>query len=306
MRYPLNSFADKLRSDAYRRQGVALVVDAALDRPFREVVDVPALVDLLVAAVTQATVQDTIERHAAPGLQRLSALEGRVGDWVPEASRDDVEALLAATRVPPFAWAKEVVEPELFGQLLAPVLSEWLMQFVGRMPGVGGLAGAFAKRMRKRSSPEESSNPVGDRLRKLTVEFSKSTLGSLREAFRARIRSDEGRAIIAKIRTQAFRNTMDVPLQGWIVELKDLPWDRVAELAPAFAESFVRSDAFKSLARSEITAFVDAETTLGAFAERLGVLPDVRAYLRVQGEAVLEGLLENPDFLAWIDAPAPE
>ncbi len=301
----MNSFTDKLRSDTYRRQGVALVVDAALTRPFAEVVDVPALVDLLVSAVTEETVRDTIERHATPSLRRLAELEGTVGDWVPEVCRDEVEALLAATRVPPFAWAKDVVEPELFGQLLAPVLSEWLMQFVGRMPGVGGLAGAFAKRMRKRNS-EDSSNPVGERLKKLTVEFSKSTLGSLREAFRARIRSEEGRAIIATIRTQAFRNTMDVPLQGWIVELRDLPWEHVAELAPAFAENWIRSDAFKSLARSEITAFVDAETTLGEFAGRLGVLPDVRAYLRVQGEAVLEGLLENPAFLAWIDAPAPE
>lgn len=297
------AFAEKLADDAFRREGVALVVDAFLARSFRELVDVSALVELLQTAVSEASVADAIERHAGPGLRRLAELEGNVGDLIPEASREQIEATIAATRFPPLAWAKDVVDPELFARLLAPVLSEWLMQFVTRLPGVGGLAGAFAKRMRKRSSSEDGapeSSAVGDRLKKLTVDFSKSTLGSLREALRTRLRSEEGREIVAEIRRQAFHNTMDVPLDAWIVELRDLPWARVAELAPAFAERWIRQELALTIVRAEIAAFVEAEGTLGEMAERLGVLPDVRAYLRVQGEALLETLLENPRFVAWI------
>ena len=304
------SFAEKLADDAFRREGVGIVVDAILDRSLREVVDVGALVDLITDAITEATVNDVIERHAAPSLQRFAALEGNVGELVPEASRDAIEALIGATRLPPFAWTKDVVEPELFAQLLAPVLSEWLMQFVTRLPGVGGLAGAFAKRMRKIASSgkdkdkdkgeDEESSPVSDRLTKLTVEFSKSTLGSLREALRARLRSEEGRAIIAEIRRQAFHNTMDVPLQAWLTELRDLPWDRIAEIAPSLAEQAIRQPRVQAILAAEIAAFVAAEDTLGELAERLGVLPEVRAYLRVQGESLLDALRADARFLAWL------
>lgn len=297
------TFAEKLADDAFRREGVSLVVDAILARPVADLVDVSALTQLLTDAISEASVEDVIERHAGPSLNRLAALEGTVGDLIPEASRDEIEALIGATRVPPFAWAKDVVEPELFARLLAPVLSEWLMQFVSRLPGVGGLAGAFAKRLRKRSSDEgteSNSSVVGDRLKKLTVDFSKSTLGSLRDALRARLRSDEGREIVAEIRRQAFHNTMDVPLEAWIVELRELPWSRIAELAPAVAERWIRLELAQAIVREQIAAFVDAEGTLGEMAERFDVLPDMRAYLRVQGEALLVSLLESPRFVAWI------
>ncbi len=49
-------------------------------------------------------------------------------------------------------------------------------------------------------------------------------------------------------------------------------------------------------------AFLEVEVAApdAELLDEAGALPDVRAYLRVQGEGVLTALVDVPDFAAWL------
>ncbi|MEM9069122.1 MAG: hypothetical protein AAGE52_11480 [Myxococcota bacterium] len=292
------SATERLRgNEELRREGVSLVVDTLLRRKLADYVDVSGLTRIVLSSVREDLVARGLEEHVRPGVARLYARLKTVpvGDLLPEATHSRLTELAAQTPFPRFVWAKDTIDPSLFRKLFAPSLQEWLLQFLGRLPGVGGLAGAFAKRM--------GGGGVRERLGAITGEFSRSAMGSLREAIASRLASDEGQEVLAEIRRQAFANTLAVPVGAILDDWAPLPWDDLAAIAPEVAAGFVKTQLAEAWIREELEAFlaVEGEKSVEMLAEEAGVLPEVRAYFRVQGEALIETLLADPRFSSWLD-----
>ncbi|HJL05484.1 MAG TPA: hypothetical protein RMH85_34890 [Polyangiaceae bacterium LLY-WYZ-15_(1-7)] len=289
-----------LEDEALRRRGVALVVDQLLARPLGDLVDVTGLTELAQAFLAAAPVARGLDDHAVPAVGRfLTATEEAeltVGELLPPAQADALEALVVDLRLPRFAWARDTVDGELLKKLFAPVLQELLLQFVGKLPGVGGFAGALAKMGGK------ATRGVGAGVQGIAREFSRAAVGGLRDALSARLASDEGRAIVREIRAQAFRRTLTVPLSTILHDLEGLPWAGFAGELPPIVEQNARSAFGRALLRAEIEAFlaVEGDKTLGAFLDEVGALPTVRAWVRVQAETLLGSLLADDAFGDWL------
>ncbi|MCB9611768.1 MAG: hypothetical protein H6722_04860 [Sandaracinus sp.] len=290
---------ERLRSDeTLRREGVTLVVDAALARPLSEVVDLTGLSALAEAVLLRPIGERSIRDHVSPGFERLRDTvrerETKVGDLLPADAADELERLLLATPFPRFEWAREAVDPKQLEKLFAPILQDLLMQFVGKLPGVGALS-AFARVGGK------AAGALGP-AKTIAADFSKSALASLRDAFSARLASDEGRALVEEIRAHAFRHVLGVPVDTILADFDRLPWREVAAVAPGIAEHDLRSALGHAVLRQEVAAFLEVEgaRTVEDLLEEAGALADVRAYLRVQGEGVLALLLASDDFGAWL------
>lgn len=291
---------DRLRHDEnLRREGVAIVVDALLARRVRDVVDVTGLLALLEVAVVRPPLARGVDEHVLPAFDRFrdetTRRETRVGELLPDDARLELERLLLATRFPRFEWARDAIDPKLLERLFSPVLQEILMQFVGKLPGVGAL-GALARVGGKAAGGALSG------AKSIAAEFSKSAFATLRDAVAARLASDEGRALVEELRRHAFRHVAEVPLAQILADFDALPWREVAKLAPAIVEHDLRSALGHAIVRAELAAFleVEGERTIAELLDEAGVLPDVRAYLRVQGEGVLTALVDAPDFAVWL------
>ena len=289
---------DRLRHDEnLRREGVAIVVDALLARRVRDVVDVTGLLALLEVAVVRPPLARGVDEHVLPAFDRFrdetTRRATRVGELLPDDARLELERLLLATRFPRFEWARDAIDPKLLERLFSPVLQELLMQFVGKLPGVGAL-GALARVGGKAAGGALSG------AKSIAAEFSKSAFATLRDAVAARLASDEGRALVEELRRHAFRHVAEVPLAQILADFDALPWREVAKLAPAVVEHDLRSALGHAIVRTELAAFLEVEGTIAELLDEVGVLPDVRAYLRVQGEGVLAALVDEPAFASWL------
>lgn len=291
---------DRLRQDEnLRREGVALVVDALLARRVREVVDVTGLLGLIDVAIVSPPLARGVDAHVLPAFDRFrDETDGRqtqVGELLPDDARLALERLLVEARLPRFEWARDAVDPKLLERLFSPVLQDLLLQFVGKLPGVGAFS-ALARVGGKAAGGALSG------AKSIAAEFSKSAFATLREAVAARLASDDGRALVEELRRHAFRHVVAVPLAKILADFDALPWREIAKLAPAIVEHDLRSTLGAAIVRAELAAFleVEGERTIASVLDEAGVLPDVRAYLRVQGEGVLAALVEEPELAAWL------
>ena len=280
------------------------MVDACLARRVREVVDLTGLLALADQVLVRPLGERGVEAHVLPGFDRfLGAVKERgttVGELVPADATDELERLLLQTRFPRFEWARAAVDPKLLERLFAPVLQDLLMQFVGKLPGVGAFS-ALA-RVGGRAAESALGGKTGGAAKSIAADFSKSALTTLRDAVAARLASEEGRALVETIRAKAFRHCLEVPLEAVLTDFDALPWREVARLVPQIAEHDLRSTLGRAVLRAELSAFLEVEgdKSIEALLEEAGALPDVRAYLRVQGEGVLEALVGDPGFAAWL------
>lgn len=122
---------DRARGDFVR--SFANAYDHVLSRPLRELVDPAALSAVLTDVVTA----DAIRGLAAPVLREIhrrtvSALktdEAKVGDFVPEAAREAIAALIARPDLLPEDLVRRVFEDEAAEEVLRDVLYDALVEF---------------------------------------------------------------------------------------------------------------------------------------------------------------------------------
>lgn len=291
---------DRLRADeSLRREGATLVVDALLEQRVADLVDLTGLLELAAVALVRAPLERAVSDHVLPGFDRLrgevKTRETRVGDLLPAEAADALERSLVQTRFPRFEWARDAVDPKLLERLFAPILQDLLLQFVGKLPG----AGAFSALARVGG---KAAGGVASGAKAIAGEFSKTALATLRDAFSARLASDEGRALVEQIRSEAFRHCLEVPLDAVLADFDAMPWRDAARVVPQIVEHDLRSALGHAVLRTELAAFlaIEGERTLLDVLDEAGALPNVRAYLRVRAEGLLATLVESPAFEAWL------
>ncbi|MGE3668687.1 MAG: hypothetical protein AB7K71_03480, partial [Polyangiaceae bacterium] len=147
----LNQLLDGLctADDPRLRQGVAVAVDALLELPLEELVDLKRVSALVLVALGGETASLLVDEHVTPGwfrqLERFDEGDEAVGSLMSDASWEALEAQLSSLRIPQGKWAREIVDAKLLRELLAPVMQSTLQNFAKRLPGVGlgtGIAAA--------------------------------------------------------------------------------------------------------------------------------------------------------------------
>ncbi|MEO0323871.1 MAG: hypothetical protein AAF447_13000 [Myxococcota bacterium] len=319
----------RLRGDeGLRRQGVALLVDVLLARPVGDLIEPIGLVEVIVEALSEANLDRVVEAHAHPAWDRhrsrSAATRELVGNMIDEPSRERLRAWLEQPRAARADWLRGAVDLGLLRQLLAPVLGDTLVAFAKRLPGVelgtqlgsglGGIAGAFRGAFREglrkgaseeevaESAPKKEESGAGAKVQALARDFATGALGTARQQLEARFRSDEGRELLGQLRAQIFAALLAAPVAEVMDDLDAIGRQDLVGAFPGLLSHNAGRRFVAEALREEVEACVAVEGTrsLRDALEGAGVLPGVRAYLRLQGERLFDAALADDAFAAYL------
>jgi hypothetical protein len=313
-----------------RDELVAMLVDHALDRELAEFVDFTAGRRVVVGALTRENLSRIFDRHVLAGFERYTdrvvVAPETLGDLVPDVARARILNLIKHGPMPRAVWARKMVDRTLLAKLFAPVWATLFTSFARRLPIPGlsavtsatagsamasGIAGRLSRSVQERAEKlvDKGRSAMGGlgaefekRVQAAAKEFSDGAAELFREALEARLKSDEGRALLSQITDKAFAHLMDAKL----VELhEDAKHANVAEILGASAEIVghsVTTSFIASTIDEEVAAFVESQGRRPRredFAE-LGALPDVRSVAIAQLSDVARSLFATPAFADWV------
>jgi len=319
---------------ALRMRGTSVLLDAVLSEPVASFVDVDALITVAREAATGPNTTRMVERHVRPGWERYvarcEANGEKVGDLIPTEARRRISRLLTDHKPPRAAWTKDLVDPKLFRQLLAPVVQQMLLNFAKGLPlpGLGGSpigSGASAARTSMFGIRDKLKAEVEKRAEKV-VEAGRSVLGGLsaeverqlqtaakdfsesasrefRVALEERLRSDDGRRLVSQIVSQALDGLWRTTLHDLNKDVDALPWDDIWAVAPLLAEHNRGRDPVEEALRAELQALlaVDGQRTLRELLDEAGLLDvTVRAVL-AQADPIAQRMFASHAFRGWLD-----
>jgi hypothetical protein len=313
-----------------RDELVAMTVDHALERRLAEFIDFDAGQTIVVSALTRENLGRILAQHVKTGFDRYTARvagsSDTLGSLVPDEARVRIRKILVEGPVPRAAWARKIVDPALLRRLFAPVWANLFTSFAKRLPipglsavtsagGSGGSGAGIAGRLsrsvqeraeklvdRGRSAMGSLGAEVEKRVQAAARDFSDGAAEIWREALDARLKSREGREIVAQITEQAFEHLMAAKL----VELhEDARHAKVSEILTASAEIVahsVQSSFIEQTIDAEVAAFIDSEgaRSMREILDELGILADVRKAAIAQLSLVAQGLFAGPAFADWV------
>lgn len=324
------------KASPLRTQGLAMLVDFVFAQPLASYLDPARLADWGLAAVDRRTLERAVHEIAVPAwkrhLARTRKSKVKTGVLVSAEARRAIEKLLAEHPGPRTHWAEDAVDPRLLAQLMGPVLEELLLSLVRKLPVLGGatadlVGGAVGQHGKRPSGLGGLLRATVERRAGQIVEASKVVLGGLgvdveaqvravvadvgqaatdemRDALRARLKSKEGRAILARIQSKALDHILATPLAELSATVEPIPWDDVVAIGHAMAEHARKSPKLKALVKEEIAAGLAAfgKQTLGEVLEEAGLAKKVRADVLAQAEPLAQRFFAAPAFAAWLDA----
>lgn len=317
-----------------RARFVELVVDAALDRPASEGIDPDRVVALVSAAVDEERVEKALRELARPTFDRQRAHLAKSGEtlgaWLPAGSADLLDEIAAGTRKPQGAWARTLVDPAHVRELLAPVLQDTLLAFARKLPLVsgaeeskagkllGGLARGIAQSAGERARRVgESAAKIADigrgvlgglgaemekRVAASAREFSQGAFEPLRGSFEERLTSEEGQAILAKMRRHAIDAMLEAKVAELVDDLDAAPRESLDKMiARAVAHGVAKPEA-QEILRAEVAAFLAAREgrTLRELLDEWGLLEEARADALRLGGLVADAAVQSEAFEAWL------
>lgn len=317
---------------------VDLLLDAALSRPIEGAIDADRVVALSIAVLDADRIERALGELVRPAWERQRALLEKRGDkveeWLPEGGSALLDDLLAKAQVPKGAWAKKVIDASEVKELLAPVLQETLLAFARKLPLVGGVdeesaAGKAAGRLFGiakgiAQNAGERAGKLADlgrgvlgglggemekRVASAARDFSHSAFEPLEATFVARLRSDEGQAILLKMRRRAVRTVLAAPAAELAHDLDSLPreaLDRLVARAIAFG---VSRPELAEMLRAELNAFVAAQAgrTVGEALEAWGLRELAVREARIELLAIAERATQDARAETWLrDLLRPE
>ncbi len=315
----------RLRGDAspFRRELASLLVHGLLERPVGSLVELEGLATLIGNAITEPQARRIAREHVRPAVERHRARAAdageTVGDLVPPDAAARVEALLAAARIPEAAFARDLVDVERVRELVAPVLQETLVRFARKLPipGVSGDEGGGGLADKVRRGLGEGASRIADvgrsvgksvmggfdrKLQSLAKDFSQGALREMREAMKARLASEDGRALVEAIRDHALERLAAVPTSELVALAGALPHEPIEELVISVARHNAGRALFQRAVREEIAAVlaVEGDKPLRALLEEGAALEPVRAFLLGRAEHLLEHVVGEDAFGAWL------
>lgn len=179
----------------------------------------------------------------------------------------------------------------------------------------GGIAGRLRKSAKARAGQLASvgktvgksvAGKVGAELDKRMAstakEFSRGALRGLREAFRERLRSDEGRVLVGQIQKQIVHRIFETDVAVLMREIEALPREELESLVgPTFQHNAARAIGRRAVAE-EVRAFLDCEgdKTIRALADSSGVSDEARRAVAGTMDGLARELFRSPAFATWL------
>jgi len=317
----------RLSSGPLLEAGVDLAIQAALDRPLAEAVDAGRAVALVVGIVDEPRLARALSTVVHPALdrqrQRLAAGDPPLGAFLPEGAAALLEEIAEGTRPPRGGWVRRLVDPADVRELLAPVLQETLLAFARKLPLVsgveegkagkllGGLARGLAQGAGERAQKLADLGRgvlggLGAEMEKRVVsaarEYSQGAVEPLRDAFAERLASDDGRAILRRMRAHAVEVLLATPASELASDLEGAaraPLDRL--VARTVAHDLARPDVQRML-REEVEAFLAerAGRTVREALDEWGATDAAVAEARIALVRAARATVASPAFEAWL------
>ncbi len=319
-----------------RDEGVELFLDHVLGRPLGELVDLHEIRDIVIEALTAENVAHHIARHVQPGFGRYGALTRELGETVgglvPDTSVDDIHAIVAKSKVPRAKWAEGMIDPALIRRLFAPVWTNLLLNFAKKMPipgagmgagaaaaagsavgrGIGGVASRLSKSVQERAEKiaDAGRSVMGGlgaelekRVQSAARDFSESAQSVWRDAFRDRLKSAEGKEIVAQIQRQVIEHLVVTRLSALHEDVERIPVDDIFAATPRILEHAVRRPFIQKLVEREIDAFLalEGQRSLSELMAELGILDRVRRVARDRASDVFRAVATSSAFADWIE-----
>lgn len=317
-----------------RERGLTALVDTVLSQPVQAFVDVDRLVAAVPTASSGPNTARTIELHARPAweryVERCAANGETVGDAVPPEVRRRVARLLTTQRPPAAAWTRDLVDPKLIRQLLAPVLQQMLLSFAKGLPlpGLGapmggagggdGLRSGLGIRDRLKATVEKRAERVVEagrtvlgglgaeverQVQNAARDFSESASREAKAALEDRLRSDEGKRLLSQIVSQALDGLWRTPLSELNRDVDALPWDDLWGLVPLVSEHNRERGPVLDAIRDELeaTLAVVGARTVRDLLDEAGLLEPTLEGVLALGDPIARDLFGGDAFRGWLD-----
>jgi hypothetical protein len=316
---------------------VDLLLDAALARPIAEVLDADRIVGIAIATLDRARIEDALSKLARPAWDRQRALLDtrghRVGDWLPEGGRAALEQVVSGAKAPSGEWSRGLVDSADIRELIAPVIQDTLLNFARKLPLVGnvadsegparaagklfGIARELAHNVGERAAERAGKladigrgvlGGIGGEMEKRVVqaarEYSQSAVEPLETAFVDRLRSDEGREILARMRTRAIDRVLAARAADVLADLDTLPRASLDALVAQAIAFGVRRPETAAMLRAEVDAFVqsNASKSVGEVLDAWGLRDLAVTELRRELRSIASVTANDARTEAWLRA----
>jgi hypothetical protein len=312
-----------------REQLLALGFDALAAQPLAQLSSSSALAASVLSALTRANAERVAERHVLSGVVRVtSALAPReepLRDALTPAAEASLRKMLQHSPAPKLRWLRGAFDPEDFRQLLAPVVQQVLLQFTTKLPlfgqagqatggagGLGGLVGMLGKQVQKsagqladvgRSVISGLGGEVERRIQAVARDFSQTATADFRTALVERLRSDEGKRIVARMRERVLEHVLNARLGEVASDVALLPIHEGARFTAELLDTLANRPWFAAVLEQEIAGvFAELEQrSLRELLSEAGLLDSVRAQILGAVEPGLTTLVKSDGFGAWLD-----
>jgi hypothetical protein len=311
--------ASPLRDDLLR-----MGFDALVAQPLSTLVGHPDLANLILGGLSLENATRITEHHVLPAVarvqERLAKTTDTVGDLLPAEATATLRTLVASGRGPRFAWLKGAIDPADLQKLIGPIVQQVLTSFVSKMTsgssksrddddgdeerprggrGLGGLVGKIGKQVSKGAS--QLAGGLG--LQQLVRDASESAAVEVRVAIVERLRSDEGREILKRIRARVLDRVLAARTTVVVDDFLRLPPQEVGRIGQGAVAHVKDHGFFRDILAGEIQAVL---TELGARSlhDVLAEMGQLEAFRKVATGAVEPGLvalIKTDGFGDWLD-----
>jgi len=318
-----------------RQELSGLLFDHVLDRPLSDVLAEDDLVALIPELVDERLLRTLAENLVVPASARIRAslaeADMQLGDTLPPASLEVLQALMRDGRGPRFRWAMGAVDAGLVRQLVSPALQKVLIQFTSKvpMPGgpggaeagadgasrsrrAGGIAGRLGRQMQKsaeqiagvgRSVMGGLGAELEKRFQEIARDFSDTAVSELRRSVLETLRSEEGKKLLEQIAEGAVAHILAADLGEVLEDFSRVPAERIVDLlVPAVAHNLA-GEVLPGVLRSEVACVLEEHggRSVRSLLEQADGLARVRALVLRAADPGMLALVRSEDFAAWFD-----
>jgi hypothetical protein len=295
--------------------------EALVAQPLSTVIGHEDLADLIVRGMARENVARITRRHVLPAVvrvqTRLASGDEKVRDLLPNDSESTLRALVASGKGPRFRWLKGAIDPTDLQELVAPIVQQVLTSFVAKLPiprlsggggdggsspssgGFGGLVGKIGKQVSKSAS--QLAGGLG--LQQVVRDFSRSAVVEVRVAIVDRLKSDEGREIMRRIRDRVLDAVLDAQTGEVVDDFLRVPAPEVGRIADGAVSHVRELPFFRAILAGEIQAVLAelGSRSLRDLLAEMGLLEGVRKLAIEAVEPGLVDLVRTEAFGDWLD-----
>ncbi len=295
--------------------------DALVAQPLSTVIGDPELASVIVQGMARENVEHITQRHVLPALarveERLATADEKVRDLLSRDGEATLRTLVASGKGPRFAWLKGAIDPNDLQELITPIVQQVLTSFAARLPipglsgsgsgggsgGSPGRLGGFVGKIGKQVSKSASQLAGGLGLQQVVRDFSQSATLEVRVAIVDRLKSDEGRAIMRRIRDRVLDRVLNARANEVVDDFLRVSPPTVGRIAEG-AVSHVRGiPFFRDILAGEIQAVLAelGARSLRDVLDEMGLFDGVRKLALGAVEPGLVELVRTDAFGDWLE-----